>query len=210
MLIVATKKIVFAISLASTAALIAGLFITSEVRASALESDQDIPIEFADVLEGTLDEGTLDRARAFDGEWSFVGGQKERDGIDAAIATSMDAINPMLRNIGTRRLKESNPVPSRLSISVSGENATVKFDGDGLTAKLDGTPTKATTASGDKVKVSYRLKDDKLLEFIDGAGGDRHNRFTLNADGSRLTVKVKITSSRLPVSVDYRLTFKRQ
>ena len=101
-------------------------------------------------------------------------------------------------------------VPGRVSIAVSGENATIKFDGHGHQAKLDGTPVKGTSPQGDKVKVSHKLKGQRLLQFIDGDGGDRHTYFKLNEDGTRLTVKIKITSNRLPVPVEYRLSFKRK
>ena len=205
-----TKHLVFAISLASSIALVAGLFMASEVRAGALEGGTQLPIEVEDLVEGALDPSVLDQAQAFDGEWVFVGGQREREGIDTAIAATLDALNPMIRGIAAKRLKESNPVPRRVTISVVGENATISFDGDGHEAKLDGTPIKAVSTKGDKIKVSHKLKGSKLIQFIDGDGGDRHNHFRLNADGTRLSAKVMITSDRLPVPVEYRLSFKRK
>lgn len=207
---VSTKQLVFAISLASSIALVAGLFMASEVRASALEGGTQLPIEVDELVEGALDPGVLDQAQAFDGEWVFVGGQREREGIDAAIATSLEALSPMVRGIAAKRLEESNPVPRRVSISVVGEHATISFDDDGHKAKLDGTPIKAVSKQGDKIKVSHKLQGSKLIQFIDSAGGDRHNHFRLNAEGTRLTAKVMITSSHLPVPVEYRLSFKRK
>jgi hypothetical protein len=158
----------------------------------------------------TVDEETLSRAEAFEGEYVFVGGQKERDGVGAAIEASIASLNPMIRNMGRTRLQEANPVPQRAVIGVDGDRVQILLDGAGHEAGLDGTPIKGESPQGDKVKVSHRMRGAALVELIDGVGGDRNNEFRLNADGSRLTMTTKITSSQLPIPVEYRLTFKRK
>jgi hypothetical protein len=158
----------------------------------------------------TVDEETLTRAQAFDGEYVFAGGQKERDGVDAAIEASVAPLNQMIRNMGRTRLKEANPVPQRLTIEVDGDSVEILMDGVGHEASLDGSPIKSESPQGDKVKVSHRIRSSQLTELIDGSGGDRTNDFKLSADGTRLTMSVKITSGQLPVPVEYRLTFKRK
>lgn len=185
--------------------LIAGL-VASEVWAGGFLDfgADDLPIA------GMVDADTLARAHSFDGEYVFAGGQKEREGLDAAIEASVAALSPMVRNLGRERLQESNPIPQRLAIDVDGDRVDVLFDGQGYLASLDGTPIKAESPTGDKVKVSHRMRGASLTEFVDGIGGDRNNDFKLNADGTRLTMTVAITSSQLPVPVEYRLTFKRK
>ncbi|WP_106392294.1 hypothetical protein [Enhygromyxa salina] len=185
-------------------ATITGVVVASDVRAGQLD-DLDLPV-------GTVvvDQDTLDQAGAFDGEFVFAGGQKERDGVDAAIETSVAALSPMLRKLGRKRLQESNPVFASLSISVDGDSAEIAFDNDSHEAKLDGTPIKAKSKDGEKVKVSHRMRGTKLTQLLDGVGGDRLNEFRLSDDGKRVTVKVKIISGHLPVPVEYRLTYKRK
>jgi hypothetical protein len=185
--------------------LIAGL-VASEVWAGGFLhfGGDDLPIA------GMVDEDTLARAQTFDGEYVFAGGQKERDGLDAAIETAVEALNPMVRNLGRERLKESNPIPQQLAIDVDGDRVQVLFDGKGYLASHDGAQIKTESPQGDKVKVSHRMRGASLAEFIDGIGGKRNNNFKLNDDGSRLTMKVEITSSQLPVPVEYRLTYKRK
>ncbi len=174
----------------------------SEVHASGLP-DIDLPVA------AMVDQDTLDQANTFEGEYVFAGGQKQRDGIDAAIETSMAAVSPLVRNFGRKRLKETNPVPNKLSIKVNGDQVKISFDGDGHAAKLDGAPVKSKSRRGDNIKVSYRMRGARLSHLIDGVGGDRLNKFKLSDDGKRVTVKVQISSSQLPVPVEYRLTFKR-
>lgn len=196
-----SRKIVCAVSLGSFLALIVGVAVASEVRAGALDPT-DVPL-------AAVTPEIVEQAQAFDGEWSYVGGQKERDGIDAAIETSVEALSPMLRKLGRKRLHETNSAAKTVSIDIEGESASIHFDGDGHTAKLDGTPIKSNN-QGDKVKISHRMHGSKLDQFIDGVGGDRRNTFKLSQDGQRLTLKVEITSGHLPVPVEYRLTYKRK
>lgn len=196
-----SRKTWCVLSLGSVFAIALGFVVASEVRAG--DSQDDVP---ADAVDGD----TLAQASAFAGEYTFAGGQAERDALDAAIETSMNAVSPVLRNIGRKRLQESNPIPKQLSIAIDGASAEIRFDGEGHDASLDGTPIKAVSPTGEKVKVSHRMRSGKLTELIDGDQGDRHNSFKLSGDGKRLLVDVKITSGHLPVPVEYRLTFKRK
>jgi hypothetical protein len=184
--------------------LIAGL-VASEVWAGGFFNlGDDLPIA------GMVDEETLARAESFEGEYVFAGGQKDRDGLDAAIETAVEALSPMVRNLGRERLQESNPIPQQLAIDVDGDRVQVLFDGKGYLTSLDGTQVKTESPQGDKVKVSHRMRGASLAENIDGIGGKRNNDFKLNADGTRLTMTVEITSGQLPVPVVYRLTYKRK
>jgi len=192
------------VSLGSLAALVIGFMIASEVRAGSPHEIEDVPIS------GMVDQDTIEQASAFAGDYTFVGGQKERDKLNAAIETSLDALSPIVRGLGRTRLQESNQIPKRSSNQVEGEKVESLFDGKSHGAPLEGTPIRTKSPDGEKVKISHRMRGNKLNEFIDGGKGARTNNFKLNGDGSRLTVDVTISSGHLPVPVDYRLTFKRK
>jgi hypothetical protein len=164
----------------------------------------------AETTVAEVDEETLARAQAFDGEYVFAGGQKERDGVDAAVEASVAGLNPMVRNMGRTRLQEANGVPQRVVIDVNGERVDVSFDGASHETSLDGVAIKTESREGEKVKVSHRMRGAQLFELIDGVGGDRSNEFKLSSDGTRLTMSVEISSSQLPVPVVYKLTYKRK
>lgn len=157
-----------------------------------------------------VDADTLAQAQSFSGEYVFVGGQKERDALAAAIETTVAAVSPMVRNLGRKRLQETNTIPQKVEISLDGDAVQILLDGDGHEATLGGAAIKAESPQGDKVKVTHRMRSGQLVELIDGVGGDRSNTFKLNADGTRLTMSVVISSSQLPVPVEYKLTFKRK
>jgi hypothetical protein len=174
-----------------------GAFVVSEVGAQTNATED-------------VDQETLTKAQSLAGEYVFVGGQKERDAIAAAIETSMEAVSPMVRGIGRKRLQEANEIPQKLVIALDGQAVSILFDGDGHEADLDGGVLKTESPQGDKIKVSHRMRGSSLVQLIDGIGGDRSNTFKLSSDGSRLTMTVEITSGQLPVPVEYRLTFKRK
>lgn len=196
-----SPKLIFAVSIGAFAALTTGLMVASEVRAGA---SQDLPVAAA------LDADTIERAEAFEGSYKFVGGQKDREGLEAAIQTSMEAVSPMLRDLGSKRLREANPIPKTITIKVEGETAEILFDGKGHAVKLDGAPVRTRSRAGERVKISHRMRGAKLSEFVDGSGGDRRNDFVLSDDGQRLKLEVTISSGHLPVPVEYTLRFKRK
>ena len=78
----ASLKTVCVVSLGSFLALATGFVIASEVRAGDIEDE--VPDE------GAVDADTLAKASAFAGEYTWVGGQKERDGLDAAALRRFD------------------------------------------------------------------------------------------------------------------------
>jgi hypothetical protein len=198
-------KTVCILSLGSLLALSLGFVVASEVRAGGIHDlHEGVP------AAAMVDDDALARAEAFAGEYTFVGGQKERDGIDAAVETSVESLSPVIRGIGRKRLVESNQVPKLLKIAVTGDDVEILFDGDGYTAKLGDAPVQTKSSQGDKVKVSHRLRGNKLTESIEGGQGGRKNEFRLSSDGARLTVDVTVSSPQLPVAVEYRLTFKRK
>jgi hypothetical protein len=137
----ASFKTLCAVSLGSVLAVVAGFVIASDVRAGEDEAGE----------VGSVDADTLAAASAFAGEYTFVGGQKQRDELDAAIETAMNAVSPLVRGMGTKRLQETNPIPKQLTIAIDGDVADIRFDGDGHSASLDGTPIRAVSPYGDKI-----------------------------------------------------------
>lgn len=196
-----STKVVCMVSLATFLAVMTGLMVGSEVRAD--ESGEQV---------GSADADSLERAQAFVGEYKFVGGDEEREGVRRGIETAVDALNPVIRKIARKRLTDTNPVPKRARVTMNGDEIELRFDRDGYRARLGASPRKTTSNYGSEtMKISYEVDGKgRLVELIDGRNGDRHNRVTLSADGNKMTVEVKVTSAQLPVPVEYRLTFRRE
>lgn len=194
-----TRKLLCAVSLTSFIGLGGALIVASDVFAD----DQAEPTV-------AVDAATLEQAGDFVGEFRFVGGQKEREGIDAAIERSLDAVGPVMAKLGRPRLQETNEVPESIEFVLEGETLTIHQAGEAHAATIDGAKAKSKSKQGDKVKVSHKLASSKLVQRIEGDGGERTNRYTLSNEGKRLTLKVEITSGHLPVPVEYSLTYERR
>lgn len=197
-----STKTVCAVSLGSLLVLLTGFFVVTEVRAGGIGDGLPLPV--------AVDQDMVAQATVFEGDYVFVGGQKQRDGLDAAIETTLDAVSPLVRGIGRKRLHETNPIPKQVQVAVNGEDVEITYDGFGHAAGLDGKPIKAHAPTGEDIKVSHRVASGKLTQWLDGAKGDRKNTLKLSSDGQRLTVDVEITSGHLPVPLEYRLTYKRK
>ncbi|MFV8755424.1 hypothetical protein ACNOYE_33145 [Nannocystaceae bacterium ST9] len=192
-----SRKILCVVSLTSFIGIAVALLACSDVHADG---------EAASVI----DEATRETAASFVGEYRFVGGQKERDGIDAAIETSLDAVNPVVRAMGRSRLQESNEVPATIEITLQDDTLAIHQAGEAHAARIDGSKLKTKSKQGDKINVSHRISSGKLTQKIVGDGGDRTNRYKLSNEGKRLTLSVEITSGHLPVPVSYSLTYERR
>jgi hypothetical protein len=178
----------------------AALIITSDVLAGEEEQGP----------AGAVDADTLSQAAAFAGEYRFVGGQKERDGVNAAIEVSLAEVNAVVRKLGRSRLQEANEIPTGIEITVEGEVLTIHQAGEAHGARVDGTKVKTKNKDGDKISVSHVLGSNKLTQRIVGDGGERSNRYKLSSDGKRLSMNVEISSEQLPVPVTYTLSYERR
>lgn len=194
-----SRKILWVVSLTSFLGLGIGLVVASEVRAGEDQGEATV-----------VDAATLEQVGAFVGEYRFVGGQKERDGIDAAIERAVAEVNPVVRGLGRSRLQESNEVPASIEITLDGEVLTIHQAGEAHAAPVDGKKVKTKSKHGDKVHIIHKLGGSKLSQQIIGDGGERTNRYKLSSDGKRLSLSVEITSGHLPVPVEYSLSFERR
>jgi hypothetical protein len=196
---VSSRKVLWVVSLTSFVALGIAFAVCSEVRAG----DQDEPA-------AAVDAATLKQASTFVGEYRFVGGQKERDGIEAAIELSVAELNPVVRGLGRSRLLDSNELPASIEIELDGELLTIHQAGEAHAATVDGAKVKTKSKDGDKIRVSHKLASGKLTQRIVGDGGERSNGYKLSSDGKQLSLRVEITSSQLPVPVAYTLSYERR
>jgi hypothetical protein len=153
---------------------------------------------------------TGEEASPHAGDWAFVGGDAERQRIDAAIDEATAEMLPGIRTIARNRLKESNFATDRIEITIAG--AFIKIDQVGfraITAPASGVAIPWRTPQGDKAKVSHKLVDGVLVQRMLGSDGGRENRFSVSGDGTKVTVRTRIWSERLPADVVYQLSYRR-
>ncbi len=147
----------------------------------------------------------------FHGNYRFVGGSSQREGLEAAIEEAASQLPGAIRGIGRRRLSKTNRVDNTLDIVVAGDKVTTIFEsGFDAGCVVDGATVHWTSSKGDKYKVRVRAKGSKLVQIIVGEDGVKTTVFVLSADRQKLTVHHKITADRLPEPMTYRLSYARK
>lgn len=152
-----------------------------------------------------------DVASQISGSYGYVGGAKQKAKIEVAIDDATEDMFPGIRGIARSRLKDTNPATAKVKIDVSG--GFIKIEQVGfrtVTAPASGVKIPWRTKQGDKVKASHKFKDGQLVQRLVSGEGGRENTYSLSADGSKLTVSVRIWSKRLPKDVKYKLSYARK
>jgi hypothetical protein len=146
-------------------------------------------------------------AAAFTGKFRFVGGERQRDRVTEAIESAVESL-PAFQGLARKRLTAANTVPGAVTMKMDGEDLVVVYgDHEPQRAPLDGSVREWRGDEG-TVKLKHELRGDELVQTTWGDGGRRVMVWTLDEAG-RLSVHSTMSSSRLPVPVRYRLTFKR-
>ncbi|MCA9659803.1 MAG: hypothetical protein KC486_15780 [Myxococcales bacterium] len=145
------------------------------------------------------------------GEYRYVGGAAQKQRLADTIDQTVQQLNALIRNIGRRRLTESNQVRDAIKIAVDGDRVTTTFvPGGTVTATLDGPQVDWTTDTGGKVKVKMSIVKGRLVQDFKGEDGSRRNVFTVDSTGDKMTMSVTISSSRLTTPMKYALSYKRK
>jgi hypothetical protein len=175
-----------------------------EPRPAAVRSGPPVATRVADASN---DDGTvIDRMAA---SYAFIGGERERKGLAEAIEAVVEAMNIFVRGIARDRLTETNQIPSSLVIRRQGRRITVSLEDRTYSAELGGPPVTVTGSTGDALRLTYRLRDQRLVQAFVGERGGRTNTYFVDAEG-RLRVDVEVHSPRLPKDLRYRLSFGKR
>ena len=130
--------------------------------------------------------------------------------ISAAVDKVADQMSFLIRGIVKDRLMKANPTVNTVAIVLSGNEATITWNGS-MTVKstTDGTPIDWTAPDGEKGKLSTVWAGPVLKRTLTSGNGQRANAYSLDPSGKVLTLEVTISSSQLPAPVNYKLVFRR-
>lgn len=149
--------------------------------------------------------------RRFAGTFKFSGGEAQRQNLETAIEAAAQQLSAIIRPIGRKRLRESNPIREQITIAVDGERVSTTFAaGRTVTGTLGGPSVPWTSDSGKPVQVAFSMVKGRLVQVYTADDGGRRSVYTLDDTGDKLTLSVTITSERLTEPLKYALTYKRQ
>lgn len=133
-------------------------------------------------------------------------GRNERT-RNAAIDKVVDEMNFLVRGIARGRLKDANPVDRRITIRQRGDRLTTSFDGRSYSARLGGPGRVVEGITGDELRLTFRVHEDRLVQRFDGGDKGRQNVFELDDEG-HLRLSVTVWADRLPSNVRYELRYE--
>ncbi len=131
--------------------------------------------------------------------------------IKAAIDKTVAHMSFITRPIARGRLNKVNPTPHHMAVRLATYTASVSFDnGNPVVTPLDGATVPWDNALAHETDHAHAaVAGDTLRQTIAAPDGERENAMVFADGGSRLRLRVTITSHRLPQPLVYELLFKR-
>lgn len=151
----------------------------------------------------------VEKSPRFEQTYRYVGGDAGREAIEAAIEEAVRELNPLIRGIARKRMREANTVIPELAFRLGGDPLVASYVGGRvIEAPADGSPVAWTDQYGETIEVSHRLLDAMLLQTMSGKKGNRLNRYRFSSDGAKMTMSVEIQSNRLPAPLRYSVSYR--
>jgi hypothetical protein len=145
-----------------------------------------------------------------EGNYTYAGGDRQRQGRDAAIEKATESMFFVTRGVARGRVKDKTEIWANVSFS---------FKNGMITTTMSKLPTATSPESGstvpykmgsDDLKLSQRLAaDGKLVQSFAGSDATRTNTYVLSPDGKTLNIFITVASAKLPQPVSYVLTYVR-
>ncbi|MFW5921511.1 MAG: hypothetical protein ACOCUS_06700, partial [Polyangiales bacterium] len=132
--------------------------------------------------------------------------ERNRRARNEAIDEVVGEMSFLVRGIARNRLEDANPLDRRIAIRTSGEHLTVSFDDRSYTARLGGSGRLVEGITGDELRLTFRVRGDRLFQRFDGGDKGRLNVFERQDDGD-LVLAITIWADRLPSNVRYSLRY---
>ncbi len=147
----------------------------------------------------------------FEGAWVFTRSARDLRSHEQGIDHVADLMNLFIREIARGEMRRRIPPETRLEFHFESETRLLlTVDDWGPHAFTIGGPARRVQGpEGEDVQVRITFARGRIVHRQRNGGGHRTNTYSLNADGSRLTMSANIASDQLPADVRYRLTFRR-
>jgi hypothetical protein len=154
--------------------------------------------------------GLSTAAGAEESSWvgTFVTDESDA-GIQQAIEAAIADMSFLTRSVARGRLKKTNPLYRRITITRQVVMISVRFDERRpVEMPADGSVIKWTSEDGERYDLSARAEDGRLVQTFKAEDGQRVNSFSAE-DAERLTLEVQVTSPRLSKPLTYSVRYRR-
>ncbi len=139
------------------------------------------------------------------GAWTLASAPDLAKVIEAATAS----MNFIIRPIARSRLNKTNAVYPTLRIEQETGGVSIQY-GERQAQHLpaDGRTVEWVREDGEKFLISTRVDQDDLVQTYKAGDGERTNVFHVDPASRTLTLKVTVTSPRLPGPLSYAITYR--
>jgi hypothetical protein len=139
------------------------------------------------------------------GSWTLASAPDLPKVIEAATAT----MNFITRPIARSRLNQTNTVYRTIRIESEDGGVAIQYDQRRPQhMPADGRTVQWTREDGQKFLISTRMDGEDLVQTYQAEDGARTNVFHVDPASRVLTLKVTVTSPRLPGPLSYDLTYR--
>ena len=146
------------------------------------------------------------------GTYSYTLVADSSDDVKRAVNHTVEHMGFFTRPIARRRLTRLNPIPHRVQVAITPDTLSVAFDSlNPIVTPLDGTDVRWRSAitKDEEYTVHAAQQADTVSQVFSAPDGERRNAFRFDDDCARLSLRVTITSRRLPRPLEYTLLFRR-
>lgn len=150
--------------------------------------------------------GRAQDVSAYAGDWAWVAEEEERRGIARGIQTAVASMNTISANVARMRLAMANEPVERLSIRFESDETIVRFDDVEVHVPTSGS-RRVLGPGGERGRASQEVSGNELQLHFRSVRGTRH--VTLDFQGDRMVMTVRIESPHLDQDVRYSLTYRR-
>jgi len=147
----------------------------------------------------------------FHGQWTFSGSQRDLQSLENGIDHVVEQLNLFIREIARGEMRRRITPENRVRFGVESETrVSLGVDEWGPVGfELGEAPRTVRGPNGDDIRIGLSFRRGQLVHREIHGQGHRTNVFSLNGDGTRLTMGATIGSNQLPDTIRYRLTYRR-
>ncbi len=155
------------------------------------------------------DDGNLPVFERLSGSYRYVGTpEQDHAKIQESIEAAITNLGWLGRKIAAKRLANHKELPRSIVIARAGEQVSVTMGNYDAIAPIDGSERAVVGPNGRDAKLSYRLGNDRILQYFVFEHAMRKSTYRLNAAG-QLVMSVLMTSEKLASPIEYELVYDR-
>ena len=131
--------------------------------------------------------------------------------IHKSIESLVDDMNFIKRPFARSKLKDTNKVCGKIFVTQAGSDLTVQCDASGkkFTTPASGAKKKVIGSDGEsEYMLSQKISGNTLTQKFEGEDGSRLSIYSWDPETKKMTLKVTVSSPKLPRALKYTLPYK--